>query len=84
MKAPRVHLNGTSKDELFQTALDAYMAMESAERKIQNAAPNARDYYVQAPGAYHEAAQEFRKLQEKVKAVKEELAQLVNDIDAQE
>lgn len=55
---PSIHMNGTSGQELLNQCLDVMRALEAAKKAIQNAVPNARDYYVQGPMAYHAARNE--------------------------
>lgn len=45
---PTVHLNGTSRDSLLEGYIAALDALRLAMEALQAAAPNARDYYVQA------------------------------------
>jgi len=45
---PTVHLNGTSRDSLLDDYMAAMDAIRLAMKALQSAAPNARDYYVQA------------------------------------
>lgn len=52
---PTIHLNGTSKQELFDTYFEALDAIASARVALQKAAPNGRDYYPQGPEAYGQA-----------------------------
>ena len=47
---PTVHLNGTSGKELFEQNRAAMEAVAKALEAIYAAAPNKRDYYVQADG----------------------------------
>lgn len=52
---PTVHLNGTSRDALFEANADAAGAIRAALTKLGEAAPNARDFYPQGPDAYGKA-----------------------------
>ena len=45
---PTIHLNGTSRDSLLEGYMAAMDAIRLAMKALQSAAPNARDYYVQA------------------------------------
>lgn len=47
---PTVHLNGTSAKELTNQAIKAGHALREAYEACSDAAPNARDYYVN-PGS---------------------------------
>ena len=54
-RMPSIHLNGTSRDKLFEQYSDATAALRVAIKKLEDASPNARDYYLQGPSAYKEA-----------------------------
>lgn len=43
---PTIHLNGTSANELLRVNMDVLNALREAFWKLQEAAPNMRDYYV--------------------------------------
>jgi hypothetical protein len=55
--APVVHLNGTSRDELRDGYANAHTAVEQAIKVVEQASPNARDYYVQGDDAFRLARQ---------------------------
>ncbi len=57
--APTVHLNGTGYKDLWNGYEAAYEAVRAAQEAIGNIEFNARDYYVQSPGAW-EKAQDHR------------------------
>ncbi len=50
---PRVHINGTSGEDLLQQYSDAETAIVGAVDRIP--VPDERDYYVQDPGAFQAA-----------------------------
>lgn len=52
MAGPTVHLNGSSPEYLVDTLRDAGDALGAALRALNDAAPNARDYYPQGDGAW--------------------------------
>jgi len=52
---PTIHLNGTSKEQLFAEVCGAAGAIRGAISACSVAAPNARDYYVAGPGAFEAA-----------------------------
>lgn len=58
MMLPTIHLNGTSRPELFDMHVAAIVAMDNAIAALRRAAPNARDYYPQSPQAYPQARDE--------------------------
>jgi hypothetical protein len=49
--APRVHLNGTSKESLMKDYRAAWEALDNAQKIIAPTSPHMRDYYVQENGA---------------------------------
>ena len=55
---PSVHLNGTSVDALFEQIANATSALRAAILKLDEAQPNARDYYPQGDSAYGRAVRE--------------------------
>jgi len=74
--APSVHLNGTSRNELRDQVIDAWMAIEDALKKLNAAWPNGRDYYVQGPDALTTATMEWRDRAQRLASVRDELAEL--------
>lgn len=68
MPRPSIHSNGTSRDALLDSYISAGQALQDAIRAFSDAAPNARDYYVQGPDAYRLAAQEFEAHQKALRA----------------
>lgn len=73
MTGPTVHLNGTSGPELERGYFKAYDALGDAVRAVQEAAPNARDYYPQGPGAIERAMAEHRARLRSLEAVRAEI-----------
>ena len=47
---PTIHLNGTSRDELYEQVTSAGQAVQEAIHKLAEAAPHGRDYYIRANG----------------------------------
>jgi len=83
MIAPTVHLNGTSKEALLQLNMNAASAVLAAIRALTEAHPNARDFYVQGPGAYKQAVDEHVARLDKLQDVLEELSELTEAISDQ-
>ncbi len=83
MKAPTVHLNGTSPQALLDAATEAREAVEAAVQKLRAVYPNARDYYPQGPGALALAEEQFIALERKLLDVSEDLLALAFEIDQQ-
>ena len=55
---PSVHLNGTGRKMLTEGYHNAYVALQAAIRAFNEIEFNARDYYVQPPGAWPQARTE--------------------------
>ncbi len=66
---PRIHLNGTTPDELLRQFTDVAAALREALEKIQSAAPNGRDYYPLGDGAFSRAAKQHTRQREAVEGV---------------
>lgn len=57
-QCPRIHLNGSSAGALQAGYRDVWDALTELSKAMQDAAPNARDYYVIDSGAYSRARAE--------------------------
>jgi hypothetical protein len=55
---PSIHLNGTSAKSLTEDYTQARRAVQQAINALQAVDFNARDYYVQGPAAWTEAARQ--------------------------
>lgn len=84
LPTPRVHLNGTSKDELLRQNLDAMRAVEKARQAIATAAPHGRDYYVIGPAAYTLAREAHDARLQALADIYSELEAIAVAIDQQE
>lgn len=80
MAVPTVHLNGTSKEGLLSPIKAAKSALRTAIEALEQAAPNARDYYVQGPDAYRVAEQEHVVRLTQLRLVQSELSELYGRI----
>jgi hypothetical protein len=80
MTFPTLHMNGTNGDDLISSLCDAMSAIQAAERKLGEAAPNGRDYYVQGPTALDAATKEHYSRLQRLHAVREELGEIVSNI----
>lgn len=77
MIAPIVHYNGTSQAELLRQLETAWSAVDAAIEALCQAAPNARDYYVQSSSeAFDQALTEHRGRLARLQAVADELGTL--------
>lgn len=56
--APRVHLNGDTREELISQLTDAALALGDALTALRKAMPNARNYYVISESAFNRARTE--------------------------
>jgi hypothetical protein len=81
IRMPSVHLNGTSREALTNGYLEAAQAVSKARRALCEAAPNARDYYVQGEGAFGAATREHQARDQKLKDVLDELTALVEFVE---
>jgi len=79
---PTVHLNGTSKAELIDQLCTASSAMADAIKALENASPNARDYYVQGQYAMRDAQDQHARHVNALVQVKNEIDQIAEHIDA--
>lgn len=65
---PTIHLNGTSREALYESACDALGALRTAIKAVEATAPNGRDYYPQGDRAIlranYEHAERVRRLRE--------------------
>ena len=85
MNAPTCHLNGTGQERLLANAMGALEAVQTAQTKLQEVYPNARDYYVQPQGeeACRAAVQQYLDMARKLEAVEKELIELAYNISQQ-
>lgn len=79
MQYPTIHLNGTSAESLLEDLGQAYTALGEAYEKLQQCAPNGRDYYVK-PGTMETARAEHHDRLRRVESVREELVMICDDI----
>jgi hypothetical protein len=80
MMMPTVHLNGTSRDQLVEEIGAAVAALQAAVTAMVEAAPNARDYYVQGPDAYPAARREHESRLHRIADVIHELSTIYETI----
>lgn len=82
IQLPLVHLNGTSAKALVESYELAGQAVARAIECLQDAAPNARDYYALGPDAWKRAMQEHAARVDKLSAVYEDLRALYEHCSA--
>jgi hypothetical protein len=83
MLIPTVHLNGSSGDVLRDQYTDAAQSVRQAIDKLCDAAPNARDYYVQGPDAALAAQREHEARVTALKRVCDELMAIAEGVQDQ-
>jgi hypothetical protein len=66
---PLIHLNGTSAQAIYDQQKKVSCACRALLRALEEAAPNARDYYPKGDDAYRTAAAEHRAKVEQVDAL---------------
>ena len=77
MMKPTIHLNGTSRQALYETYLDAHNALQQAIYAVERTYPNGRDYYPQGDEAIVTANNEHRARIRELNAVLHQLEALV-------
>lgn len=80
MRKPVVHLNGTSAERLLEGFTDARYAVSKAIDALEEAAPNARDYYPLGGSAFDVAVDEHRARVDKLRSVAKELGELAEHV----
>lgn len=81
MTLPTIHLNGTSRAALVDAHYAALVGVQHAIEALADAAPNARDYYVQGPDAYPAARREHEARMHKLADVAHELSALLEALE---
>lgn len=80
MKAPTIHYNGTSRNELVRDAEEfadkLYDAIEAGKRM----GPNGRDYYPQGADALTEADKSYVDLMHRLLAIHLEVQDYIEDV----
>lgn len=71
---PTIHMNGTSKKDLYDGYLSAYTALSAAKNALRATAPHQRDYYVSPdPEAGRQADLQFVSRMRRLNDVFEEI-----------
>ena len=83
MMVPTVHGNGTAGEVLRDQYVAAVEALRKAIDTVCDAGPNSRDYYVQGPDAGLAAQREHEARVKALKAVRDDLAAIVDGIQDQ-
>lgn len=83
MQIPRVHLNGTSRNELVRQLQTGITNVQIAESALRESAPHERDYYPQEAGAFEQARREHHNRVTKLQMVRFELEAMLVAVEAQ-
>lgn len=81
--SPLVHLNGSSPERLAEGYDHAARALSAAIEALEDAAPNARDYYPKGESAFAEARREHSARVASLRAVRSEIWKIHMDITEQ-
>ena len=82
-QAPRVHLNGTSRDELVAQQRAVYDAADALLAALRQATPNGRDYYPLGDDAFRRAREEHRSRLWQAGRIKDEASHIAQAIGGQ-
>jgi hypothetical protein len=77
---PTIHLNGTHPKDLYEGYAEAVDALRVAEKKVQEAAPNGRDYYPQLSGAFLRTQDQHVARLRKLAEVRKELEVILESV----
>lgn len=81
MATPTIHINGTSREELERSFMEAAAAVQHAISMLHETAPNQRDYYVQQPDAFSVAVAEHDDRIQRLQGIYDELVQLYESME---
>ena len=81
---PIIHRNGDTARELLSQVLAAGHAIREAQKALQLACPNARNYYTIVPPTYPQAMREHEARLKKLQSVYQELVAIADGIHDQE
>ena len=77
---PLVHLNGTSRDELYRQYSESRAAVMAAIRTLEQNEPNGRDYYPLGPEAIRTAETEHCDRVKRLAEIRDELLILLEHV----
>lgn len=80
---PTVHLNGTPGERLLDGYRDVLTACRELAQTLENAEPNARDFYVQGDAAIGKAMAEHNARVERIRLTMNEITSLYDAVDDQ-
>jgi hypothetical protein len=78
--APSIHMNGSDADTLFESYAEAAASVRKALKAMEDASPNARDYYVQGADAYGQAVKQHVARADKLLEVQKEIFEILESI----
>lgn len=81
--APRVHLNGTSADELKRQYREAMRSVDRSVEAVVASAPHGRDYYPISDVAFKKAQSQHQSRLRRLADIKQELADIFRQIRLQ-
>jgi hypothetical protein len=79
---PTIHINGTSKEQLYEDLCNALYAVSAAREAVQAAAPNGRDYYTQSGNALQQALAQHAERLRALQTVYDELEAIAEHIQS--
>jgi hypothetical protein len=82
MMIPTIHINGTGRADLLLQYQQAIAALALAQKALQSACPNGRDYYPQGDRAIIQALDEHHERLAKLSDVMTELREIAMQIPA--
>lgn len=80
---PTVHINGSDAQTLLDANMDVLATLRILDTKIREAAPNARDYYVDGSGVYELARKEHDVALRAIQGVADRYFEIVEGIRGQ-
>lgn len=80
MILPTIHLNGTDAESLFEQTCEVAGKLRAALVALDEAAPNARDYYPQGDRAFAQARTEHQARAAKLREVLQELEAIAEHV----
>jgi hypothetical protein len=79
---PTIHLNGTSKEVLFEDLSNALYAVTLAMEAVQATAPHGRDYYTQSGNALQQALAQHASRLHSLQTVYDELEAIAEHVQS--
>jgi hypothetical protein len=80
---PTVHLNGSGFERLFKLHADVNGSLRTAIAKLEEAAPHARDFYVQGDDSFQKARKEHEDRVARIRSVMSEIDEVLENLSDQ-